>query len=164
MTSHDIGDWEEYETIRGDEPQYAPRISVHDGGHRWLVYEGESPVPFLNVDKDQAATKHEAWKKGYQILRGMDEEKFNGLSDKDAVESDVGEVNAPEHYTVGGYEAIDVIRSKLTQEEFRGYCKGNILKYLMRANYKGHHDVDCFKAEWYMEELSNEIQVREEDS
>ena len=30
-------------------------------------------------------------------------------------------INNPQHYKVGGYEAIDVIRAKLTPEEFRGY-------------------------------------------
>lgn len=71
----------------------------------------------------------------------------NGLGDKDV------DVYSPAHYTVGGYEAIDIIRAKLTPEEYRGYCKGNILKYVMRANYKGHHDQDCKKAAWYGEEL-----------
>ena len=65
----------------------------------------------------------------------------------------VDEVNSPEHYTVGGHEAIDVIRAKLTPEEYRGYLKGNILKYVMRSNYKGQHDADCKKGAWYSEEL-----------
>ena len=86
-------------------------------------------------------------------------------------------IQNPMHYTVGGYEALDIIKAKLSPEEYRGYCKGNILKYIMRANYKGHHDQDCDKAEYYAKELSNalldqesptyrtnEKQVREEDS
>jgi hypothetical protein len=73
-------------------------------------------------------------------------------------------VNAPDHYTVGGYEAIDVIRSKLTTEEYIGYCKGNILKYTMRANYKGHHDEDLRKAAYYIKEIEDAIKVREADS
>lgn len=64
-------------------------------------------------------------------------------------------VNAPPHYTVGGYEALDVIRAKLTPEEYRGYCKGNILKYVMRSNYKGTHNTDCSKAEYYAKELKD---------
>lgn len=65
------------------------------------------------------------------------------------------EVDSPDHYTVGGYEAIDVIRAKLTPEEYRGYLKGNILKYVMRSNYKGQHDTDCKKVAWYSEELKD---------
>ena len=66
-------------------------------------------------------------------------------------------VSSPTHYTVGGYEAIDVIRAKLTPEEFTGYCKGNVLKYIMRANYKGHHNQDVEKAQWYVSELANHL-------
>lgn len=62
-------------------------------------------------------------------------------------------VNSPDHYTVGGFEAIDVIEAKLTPEELRGYYKGNALKYLMRANYKGKHSEDCAKAQWYLNRL-----------
>lgn len=41
-------------------------------------------------------------------------------------------VSNPPHYTTGGIECIDAIRSALTPEEFRGYCKGNVLKYIWR--------------------------------
>lgn len=74
----------------------------------------------------------------------------------------VDEVNSPAHYTVGGYEALDVIKAKLTPEEFIGYCKGNILKYLMRANYKGFHDTDCGKATYYATEMEEAINGEEE--
>lgn len=70
-------------------------------------------------------------------------------------------VNNPMHYKVGGCEAIDVIKAKLTPEEYRGYCKGNVLKYLMRANYKEHHDQDIQKAHWYMKELDNALENKE---
>jgi hypothetical protein len=33
-------------------------------------------------------------------------------------------VNRPPHYLVGGIEAIDVIKSRLTKEEYIGYLKG----------------------------------------
>lgn len=66
-------------------------------------------------------------------------------------------VNSPPHYTVGGYEAIDVIEAKLTKEEYRGYLKGNALKYLMRANYKGHHNEDIEKAQWYLRRLADTL-------
>ena len=70
-------------------------------------------------------------------------------------------VNSPLHYTVGGHEALEVIKSKLTPEEYRGYCKGNILKYLMRSNYKGHHDTDVGKAYYYMKELKDALKDKE---
>lgn len=65
------------------------------------------------------------------------------------------EVNHPPHYTAGGIEALDVLRAKLTPEEYRGYLKGNILKYLLRANFKGKHDQDIGKSTFYAKELEN---------
>ena len=48
------------------------------------------------------------------------------------------EVNNPDHYKLDGLniEVVDVIRAVLTDEEFKGWCKGNALKYLMRAGKK----------------------------
>jgi hypothetical protein len=83
------------------------------------------------------------------------EKYFNGLKDEDFTEH--CEVNNPMHYTVGGYEALEVIRAKLTPEEWKGAMKFNVLKYLMRANYKGHHDKDVQKADFYMCELADAI-------
>jgi hypothetical protein len=46
-------------------------------------------------------------------------------------------VNHPKHYLVGGIEAIDIIASRLTKEEFIGYLKGSKLKYDLRYPFKG---------------------------
>lgn len=48
------------------------------------------------------------------------------------------EVNSPDHYKLSGLniEVVDVIRAVLTEDEFKGWCKGNALKYLMRAGKK----------------------------
>lgn len=43
---------------------------------------------------------------------------------------------SPDHYKQGGLEIIDVMRKKMSKEEFRGFCKGNVLKYITRAEYK----------------------------
>lgn len=63
-------------------------------------------------------------------------------------------VNAPPHYTDGGIEAIDYLRAKLTPEEFRGFCKGNALKYLSRAGKKGDATEDYAKSAWYLARLT----------
>ena len=89
----------------------------------------------------------------------LTEHYFNGLCDADAEE-----VNSPDHYTIGGMETIDVLRAKLTPEEYRGYLKGNILKYLCRANYKGKHDQDILKAEWYASELAQFVEEQGESA
>lgn len=58
-------------------------------------------------------------------------------------------VNHPQHYTQGGIECIDAIKAALTPEEFRGYCKGNALKYVWRELHKGGNE-SLEKAQWYL--------------
>lgn len=61
-------------------------------------------------------------------------------------------VNKPAHYRQGDIEAIDAIRAALTPEEFRGYCKGNTLKYVWRERHKGGTE-SLKKARWYLDRL-----------
>jgi len=64
-------------------------------------------------------------------------------------------VNHPPHYTAGGIETIDFIQAKLTPEEFRGYLRGNILKYSSRAGLKGDAMQDIDKMVWYANKLKS---------
>jgi len=61
-------------------------------------------------------------------------------------------VTSPNHYTQGGVETIDFIRAKLSPEEYKGYLRGNILKYTSRAELKGGAE-DYRKAKVYMDWL-----------
>ena len=67
----------------------------------------------------------------------------------------VDPVNHPPHYTQGGIETIDAIEAALTAEEFRGYCKGNALKYVWRERHKGQNE-SIKKAIWYLNRLVGE--------
>ena len=58
-------------------------------------------------------------------------------------------VNQPPHYPAGGVECIDAMREALSPEEFRGFCKGNALKYVWREARK-NGDQDLQKAVWYL--------------
>lgn len=66
-------------------------------------------------------------------------------------------VNSPKHYKLRGLdiEAIDVIRGALTEDEFRGFCKGNVLKYTIREGHK-NGDEDLKKAKKYLEFLEED--------
>lgn len=66
-------------------------------------------------------------------------------------------VNSPDHYTQGGIETIDIIKAKLTPEEFAGYCKGNVIKYVTRANLKGGLE-DLKKAAVYLDWLIESLE------
>jgi Protein of unknwon function (DUF3310) len=64
-------------------------------------------------------------------------------------------VKRPDHYCKGDIECIDAIRAALTPEEFRGYCKGNMLKYVWRERHKAG-DQDLAKAATYLGYAINE--------
>ena len=66
-------------------------------------------------------------------------------------------VNNPPHYKKG-IETIKIIRAKLTDEEYRGYLKGTIMKYDTRIGLKGtEQDAinDAGKLRWYAQELED---------
>jgi len=61
-------------------------------------------------------------------------------------------VNKPPHYNQGGIECIDAIEESMEKEAFAGYCKGNVIKYLWRYEYKNKIE-DLKKAQWYLAKL-----------
>ena len=71
-------------------------------------------------------------------------------------------VNSPQHYTQCSMETIDMIKESLTEEEFSGYLKGNILKYVCRYKHKGMPLKDLMKSQWYLEKLVKEQKYNEE--
>ena len=66
-------------------------------------------------------------------------------------------VHAPAHYLHGRKETIDVITDCMTNDEFHGYLKGNILKYVARYKFKGEPLEDLHKAQWYLNRLIKEV-------
>ena len=69
------------------------------------------------------------------------------------------EINHPDHFGGGDnpYETIEVLRNTLTPEEFRGFIKGNVMKYTMRAGKKAgvSEAKDMAKAEWYLNYMNS---------
>lgn len=59
-------------------------------------------------------------------------------------------VNSPKHYNESGIECIDAIRATLGPSGFQAYCKGNVMKYLWRYEYKNGLE-DLKKASVYLE-------------
>ena len=66
------------------------------------------------------------------------------------------------YYDAGGHETLDIIRAKLTPEQYRGYLLGNAIKYLCRVNWKGDPVRDLEKAINYITWLT-EVWASEED-
>jgi hypothetical protein len=65
---------------------------------------------------------------------------------------EVDNVNHPPHYTEGGIECIEAIEAQLTPEEYKGYLKGNVAKYIWREKHKGGIE-SLKKAQWYLNKL-----------
>ena len=89
-----------------------------------------------------------------------DESLEDIIAREDAEEQDV--VNNPDHYNTGNIECIDAIEESMSSVAFKGYLKGNCMKYLWRYDYKGKQVEDLEKAGWYLNKLTD--MVEEENS
>lgn len=102
----------------------------------------------LGVDKkdfEDRYTKFLAWYLG--------KEKSEKKNAEEAQENDI--INHPEHYTKGGIEVRDFIDSwKLD------FNSGNVIKYVVRAPYKGTELQDLKKAQNYLNHL---IELKEKE-
>jgi hypothetical protein len=65
-----------------------------------------------------------------------------------------------EHYMVGGLEVIDILKLKMTAEQYQGFLRGNALKYLFRYDHKGTPVEDLQKATTYAKWLLEEFDGR----
>lgn len=62
-------------------------------------------------------------------------------------------VNSPRHYAKnGGIECIEAIEASMDKDDFRGFLKGNIQKYVWRYEEKNGLE-DLKKASWYLDLL-----------
>ena len=61
-------------------------------------------------------------------------------------------VDKPAHYARGSIECIDAIRAQMSKEEYQGYLRGNVVKYMWRWRDKGGVE-SLRKARWYLDKL-----------
>ena len=69
---------------------------------------------------------------------------------KAETETDV--VNHPSHYTQGGIECIDAMKSAFGADELAVYCKIAAFKYIWRCELKNGSE-DVKKAIWYLQKF-----------
>lgn len=87
----------------------------------------------------------------HNILFGVNNDLIDSNNDK----SDSSEqlTNPPRYATQSGKQLIELLRDDLlTKEEYIGFLKGNLYKYVFRYQSKGGLD-DLKKAQYYLEEL-----------
>mgnify|MGYP004544921049 CR=1 FL=1 len=73
------------------------------------------------------------------------------------MEKETEYINHPEHY--GGdsiFECVKVLKAWLPEEEYRGFLRGNAIKYLCRLGKKDEAAQELKKARWYIDKLIEE--------
>ena len=71
-------------------------------------------------------------------------------------------VNNPAHYTYGELEVIDILRDQLSPEQFEGFLRGNVLKYVLRYPHKNGSQ-DLQKGGVYLGWLTEHVAKMEAD-
>jgi GT2 family glycosyltransferase len=102
----------------------------------------------------------ELWEEDAGQVDWEDESLEDIIARQDEEEEDM--VGAPKHYNTGNIECIDAIEESMSSVAFKGYLKGNCMKYLWRYDYKGKQVEDLQKAGWYLQKLT--AMVAEENS
>jgi hypothetical protein len=100
--------------------------------------------------------KIEAWMK---VAHDEDSELWEDESLEDIIarQDEEDMVGAPRHYNTGNIECIDAIEESMSSVAFKGYLKGNCMKYLWRYDYKGKQVEDLQKAGWYLNKLTGVV-------
>ena len=73
------------------------------------------------------------------------------------MEEEMENINHPARY--GGdtpFECVKVLKAWLSPEEYRGFLRGNAIKYLCRLGKKDRTTQELKKAKWYIEKLTEE--------
>lgn len=101
----------------------------------------------------------------FQSLFGMDMLSYNASHKNERQRNEITkpssfpdideqDINHPERY--GGdteYECIKVLKAWLNKDEYRGFLKGNAIKYLCRLGKKDEAVKEIEKAKWYLDKL-----------
>lgn len=63
-------------------------------------------------------------------------------------------VNHPQHYNGDSqYECIKVLKAWMSEDEYRGFLRGNAIKYICRLGKKDEAVQELKKAAWYIDKL-----------
>lgn len=74
--------------------------------------------------------------------------------DNDHLKDALSYVKHPPHYNKGKIEVIEYLKETLSPEEFKGFIKGNVVKYLAREGHKNGLE-DVLKAQFYLDYYVN---------
>lgn len=79
------------------------------------------------------------------------EENIESKTDnKETKNNEDGNAKSSTHYQQGRLQPIEIMQDYMTNEEMKGFVKGNAIKYILRAEFKGTEEKDIVKAMQYM--------------
>lgn len=135
------------EVKKGDKVKILERVRDYervDNVLRTIGMTGEVRTLYKDGCDVYFSEINEVWGYRYEVIEKAERSKNEDM------------INHPAHYTFFQKEVIDVIKECLTPEEFKGYLKGNVIKYRMRAGIKGgteNRQEDLDKSNWYQDRL-----------
>ena len=119
-----------------------------------------TPSMWDKAAKSTATDRQSEWQElahvGLEAWSEPAEREAKEYQEDDAVEN-------PDHYNTGNIECIEAIEESMSSVAFKGYLKGNAMKYLWRYDYKGKQVEDLRKCEWYLRKLRDMVVLENED-
>jgi len=126
--------------------------------------KGKYTIVYYNIKRDVIWTwekKNIDFKTAHEkfLKEKFEHRECNGMlemswEDYVIFQEDLNREKKHNHYSVGGIEVLDVIKAKMTHEEFIGFLKGNIIKYLLRMDHRGDKQGDFKKMKSYISMLA----------
>ena len=118
-------------------------------GKEWkkVINKGEEDMsPFESKLREKAKDLDKEWGKEWEehVLRSEKEDNLEFTTP-------VGEKKTPKHYD-NLIQPIDYMYSIMNDDEYAGFCRGNVIKYISRYPVKGGK-LDLEKAKYYLDEL-----------
>ena len=120
------------------------------------LWEDEEEEDIDHYDMTTEKGRQEVWELFSKVNQDDD--------DDDDYEDEHDVVHNPAHYNTGSIECIDAIEESMSSVAFKGYLKGNCMKYLWRYDYKGKQVEDLQKAAWYLQRLTTEVVFENEEN
>lgn len=123
---------------------------------KWLEIPAVDELKFM-TDIYNASWDRVDWpKEKLYVVHDQATDDYND-NDYDDYNNDYDEfsnVERPEHYNSYPIETIEAIAGQSTSEEFEGWLKGNIIKYVSRYKFKNGSE-DLSKAHFYIKVLED---------
>lgn len=106
----------------------------------WLNPNEKGIITFIYPNKETCIVDSELDGEVETVMAGLTKVEYSPIN--------------PSHYKVKGIpEAIDIMKHLMTQEQFKGFLWGNIIKYAYRYGRKGDEHDTAGKIEWYANRL-----------